>query len=198
MRVGVVLIFGVVLAVVLMAYGMWLDSRLASVENKISELSTAFDRQSAALVETRNEVTQVRSQLEGLNKALVDISTKVEYNSRQVIEIRERLAEVETYINKSYVNGSSSERHIGMPIAVVGEIHTLVTIPEVRYPYNAVLTIGGQTVGVYTTQRYREGAKVVVIGYLAKGYVEQLTERGWQKTKEVHYIHALEIKEITQ
>jgi len=84
----------------------------------------------------------------------------------------------------------------GKVITTSGEIHFIASAPEVKMPFNAVLTSGGSQIGVLTPAHIREGSKVVVKGRLVKGYVEYLSANGWVKDGEVFYILAEEIHEI--
>ncbi|MEM2276638.1 MAG: hypothetical protein QXI73_02140 [Thermoproteota archaeon] len=44
--------------------------------------------------------------------------------------------------------------------------------------------------------RFKEGGKVVVKGIVTKGFQEYLTGSGWEKSREVYYIVAVEIEEV--
>jgi hypothetical protein len=81
-------------------------------------------------------------------------------------------------------------------ISITGEFHYIVTIPELKLPYNAVVTSNKNQIGVLTNLKIKEGSKVLIIGIFTKGFQEKLSESGWIKDKEVYYITALKIIEI--
>jgi len=101
----------------------------------------------------------------------------------------------ETYLNLSEIVLNSS-LYEGKNLTTVGELHYIVTIPEIRMPFNAVLTSGKFQIGILTSTKVKEGARVLVKGKLVKGYVERLGTNGWVKDKEVYYIIATEVKEL--
>jgi hypothetical protein len=81
-------------------------------------------------------------------------------------------------------------------ISITGEFHYIVTIPELKLPYNAVVTSNKNQIGVLTNLKIKEGSKVLIIGIFTKGFQEKLSESGWIKDKEVYYITALKIIEM--
>jgi len=81
-------------------------------------------------------------------------------------------------------------------ISITGEFHYIVTIPELKLPYNAVVTSNKNQIGVLTNLKIKEGSEVLIIGIFTKGFQEKLSESGWIKDKEVYYITALKIIEI--
>ncbi|MEM2553786.1 MAG: hypothetical protein QXW69_00690 [Nitrososphaerota archaeon] len=81
-------------------------------------------------------------------------------------------------------------------ISITGEFHYIVTIPELKLPYNAVVASSKHQIGVLTNFKIKEGSKVLIIGIFTKGFQEKLSESGWIKDKEVYYIMALKIIEI--
>jgi hypothetical protein len=81
-------------------------------------------------------------------------------------------------------------------ISITGEFHYIVTIPELKLPYNAVVTSNKNQIGILTNLKIKEGSKVLIIGIFTKGFQEKLSESGWIKDKEVYYITALKIIEI--
>lgn len=81
-------------------------------------------------------------------------------------------------------------------ISIIGEFHYIVTIPELKLPYNAIVISNKNQIGVLTNFKIKEGSKVLIIGIFTKGFQEKLSESGWIKDKEVYYIIALKIIEI--
>ncbi|MEM3466001.1 MAG: hypothetical protein QXU11_06505 [Thermoproteota archaeon] len=81
-------------------------------------------------------------------------------------------------------------------MVTAGEIHNIVTVPEIRLPYNAVISFNNQNFGVSTSLRFKEGSKVIVKGIVTRGFHERLTGSGWKRDKEVYYIIVTEIEEI--
>jgi len=81
-------------------------------------------------------------------------------------------------------------------VSITGEFHYIVTIPELKLPYNAVVISNKHQIGVLTNLKIKEGSKVLIIGIFTKGFQEKLSESGWIKDKEVYYITALKIIEI--
>jgi len=81
-------------------------------------------------------------------------------------------------------------------ISITGEFHYIVTIPELKLPYNAVVTSNKNQIGVLTNLKIKEGSRVLIIGIFTKGFQEKLSESGWIKDKEVYYITALKIIEM--
>ena len=90
------------------------------------------------------------------------------------------------------------EENENQVVTVRGRIHRIVTIPEIRLPYNAVIDTGTCHIGVFIGQGLedlKEGSEVTIVGIVKKGYVEKLSDEGWVKSKEVYFIVAKEIRE---
>lgn len=89
------------------------------------------------------------------------------------------------------------EKYQGKLIAVIGELHMIASIPEVRYPFNAILTDKSSQIGVEISNSIPyKGVKVMVIGWLNQGTIEKLGKNGWTPSGKTWYIIAAEIHKI--
>jgi len=91
---------------------------------------------------------------------------------------------------------SNPSLYIGKRIVVIGTLHYISTIPEIKLPYNAIISSDGKQIGVLTSSKIYDNVKIIVKGIFTKGYQEKLGKEGWIKDKEVYYIIAIEIKKI--
>lgn len=134
-----------------------------------------------------NAFSELKDRLNGLNNTLAII-----YKS---IEMSNKSSGADSFI-QVYVLNSNPEAYVGKLVVTVGEIHSIVTVPEIRLPYNAVIVFKNQNFGVSTSLRFKEGGKVIVKGIVTRGFQERLTGSGWERDKEVYYIIVTEIEEI--
>jgi len=134
-----------------------------------------------------NAVSELRNRFNDLNNTLTIVY--------KTVALLNRTGETSIFVEVPELN-SNPASYEGKFVIAVGEIHGIVTVPEIRLPYNAVIASGNQSFGVLTSIRFKEGNKVVVKGIITKGFQEYLTVSGWEKSREVYYIVAVEIEEV--
>ncbi|MDW8033846.1 MAG: hypothetical protein RMI79_02670 [Nitrososphaerota archaeon] len=134
-----------------------------------------------------NDISELRDRVNSLNSTLTIVY-------RTVILLN-RTGETNAFIEIQELNLNPAF-YEGKLVIVVGEIHGIVTIPEIRLPYNAIISSKSHSFGVLTNMGFKEGSKVIVRGIVAKGFQEYLTGSGWKRGGEVYYIVAVEIEGI--
>lgn len=151
-----------------------------------------------------NEVYLISSRMEALRKHVNFIQEEVASLRGYVKEVLRELAKIieilasssmEVNISSILSNPEAWENKV---IIVEGTIHILITIPELKYPYNYILREedGKKSIGVFWDKAPlpHEGALVRVLGIVKKGYVQKLTGTGWVNHRLVWYIEAIAIK----
>lgn len=134
-----------------------------------------------------NGVSELKERVNSLNNTLTIVY--------KTVTLFNKTSEANAFIKVSELN-SNPASYEGKLVVVAGEIHGIVTVPEIRLPHNAVIVSKDQSFGVLTSMKFKEGSKVIVKGIVAKGFQEYLTGGQWEKGKEVYYIVAVEIEEI--
>ena len=136
------------------------------------------------------------------------LTNKFSSMNKQIRNINETITIIKKFIesmntpNNNYIYVEIAEiisnpfPYIGKRIAVIGTLHFISTIPEIKLPYNAIISSDKEQIGVLISSKIYDNTKVVIKGILVKGYQEKLGKNGWIKEKEIYYIIAIEIKKI--
>ena len=102
------------------------------------------------------------------------------------------------FVKISELNSNPSP-YQGRLLAVAGEFHSIVTIPEIKLPYNSMLVGDSSQIGVDVGtigNTGLEGSKVLVTGWLVQGKEKTLGDKGWVDGRTHWYLEAIEISKI--
>jgi hypothetical protein len=164
---------GIVVAILALAITVfWIATSVSSVAEELRKLREEQNK-------TSNEIAELRSEL-------AELANKTAYSNNPILVDVSELT-------------SNPTAYQGKLLTVIGEFHSIVTVPEIKLPYNAVIVSESSQIGVDIEPSKAvglEGSKVLVTGFLMQGTKKELGSEGWVDAGSVRYIEAIEAKKI--
>lgn len=141
------------------------------------------------------DYTTLADKFSSMNKQIKNINDMITMIKKSIENMSKPNNNDYIYVEISEIISNPSS-YIGKRIAVIGTLHFISTIPEIKLPYNAIISSDKEQIGVLISSKIYDNTKVIIKGILVKGYQVKLGKNGWIKEKKIYYIIAIEIKKI--